>query len=86
MSPPDQSTLNKAQYQAFYFAKQKELYTEIYPLCMDSCNRPNTESNLADSKLVFNEKDLKCTMNCVQKYKTSMNLALGLLQIEATER
>ena len=86
MSPPDEKTLHKADYQAFYYAKQKELYTNIYPICMESCDQKQIKSEKADAKLVFQEKDLKCTLNCVQKYKTSMNLALGLLQIEHDER
>ena len=53
---------------------------------MESCAAKHSNNDQGSEKLVFEEKELKCTMNCIQKYKTSMNLAMGLLQIESEER
>ena len=69
----DLNELDKIKYQVFYEKKQKELYMSIYPSCVQQCEQRHSNS---DEKLVFTEGALLCAQNCLQKHKSSMNLAL----------
>ena len=65
--------------------KLKELHVKTYPICLEECLQKHPATESADQKLVLKENQLKCTMNCLQKYKASMNLALSIAQIELDE-
>lgn len=66
------------KYLAFYELKMKQLQAEVYPVCIENCVRQNNSS----PKLVLTRSQLVCSQNCLQKYKASMNLALGLLTLK----
>ena len=69
---------DSVKYQVFSEKKQKELYMSIYPICVDECEATNPSKS---DQLVWAEKTLQCSQNCLQKYKSSMNLALKIVQV-----
>ena len=81
----DFDKLERIKYQAFYTLKLKELHIKTYPICLEECLQKHPVTESSNQKLVLNENQLKCTMNCLQKYKGSMNLALAIAQIDMEE-
>ena len=69
----ERAVYDQVKYQVFSEKKQKELYMSIYPTCVDECEAANPSKS---EQLVLAENALKCSQNCLQKYKSSMNLAL----------
>ena len=69
---------DKMKYLVFYELKMKQLNSEVYPVCIENCVLQNNSS----PKLVLTRSQLVCAQNCLQKYKASLNLALGLLTLK----
>lgn len=55
------------------------LYQEAYPICIEDCMKQGDAQN-KDYK-VFSQQQLECSTNCLNKYKSSLNLAMGLLTL-----
>ena len=73
MAQNDDDMNEKVKVQVFQDTKEKELYGQIYPICVTQCTPADGNRN---EKLVFTSEELKCAQNCLQKYKSSMWIAI----------
>ena len=77
MTEVDDSEYDQIKYQLFYEIKNKELYSIVYPVCIEACFAKGH-----DETKILTHQQLMCAENCLQKYKSSFNLAMGLLTLK----
>ncbi len=77
MTEVNDSEYDQIKYQLFYEIKNKELYSIAYPVCIEACVAKGQ-----DETKILTYQQVMSAENCLQKYKSSLNLAMGLLTLK----
>jgi len=64
---PNDDEFNKGRFQVMNLTNQTELNFTSYPICISDCVKDDRKDNR-----VFTSEELKCTNNCINKYRTSL--------------
>ena len=72
---PSTAELEQMRFQVFQQTKQYELTQQVYPICASDCVRGGDTQR----KEVFVREELECANNCIQKYRSSMQILLSYI-------